>query len=295
MKKLIISLLLITPLLTGCTNIETKLTINKDKSAQIVSSLTYKGDLADKFDEEAKLINENFNEFLNTDYKIDRAYGKKLSTITGSKKVEDILNNDIDLNSLGFKSNLPNGRFIEVKKNFLVTSYNIDAEYDYPAVIAKLKDQKEQTKNEESKDAMEPEYLQKYVDVSEMITEDNAEKDFVENIDDSAIELNKKDTAVNEEDKPINPPKEEPKDEDLKLSFSIELPAFAYFNNADSTDGNIYTWNINKVTPTVIKLQYVQYSGVAVFTIILLGILILMYLAHRILRHDAQKRVGTNN
>ena len=45
MKKVIISLLLFVPLLTGCTNIDTQVTINNDKSASVVSSLTYQGGL----------------------------------------------------------------------------------------------------------------------------------------------------------------------------------------------------------------------------------------------------------
>jgi hypothetical protein len=78
-------------------------------------------------------------------------------------------------------------------------------------------------------------------------------------------------------------------------SFSIKVPSIASFNNADVINGNIYTWNIKKDEPTEIKLQYVQYSGFAIAFVILLGILLLVVLAGKILKHDAQKRVDNND
>ncbi|MBR1424587.1 hypothetical protein IJ579_03380 [bacterium] len=296
MKKLLISLLLITPLFAGCTNIETRITINDDRSAQVVSSLTYNGNLADKSDENSRMILANYQDFLNSDYDVHNAFGSRLSTITGSKKIDNIFLTDIDLSSLGFKSNLPSGKFLDIKKNFLVTSYNVNLEFDYPEILSQVnKVTDESEKNIQM--AMEPEYLQKYGDADEMLTDSQSRKDFVDNLDESAIMLDKKSQqeTIDEADKPINPKKQEPKDDYLKMSFSVELPSYAYFNNADSTDGSIYTWNIRKDSPTVIKLQYVHYSGFAVLFIVLLGIALLVYLAYRILRHDSRKRVGTNN
>ena len=290
MRKLLISLLILTPLLAGCANVETCLTLNKDKSVQVVSSLTYKGNLSDSSDKTADLIMDVYPEFLNDDYNVTSAFGSKFSTITGTKKVDNIFKNDIDLKSLGLKTKLENGRFIDVKKNFLVTSYNIDAEFDYPAIVSKFSKEHEE-KVAEKNVAMTPEYLHKYGDMSEMPPEDQGRVDFAANMDDSAKELFLKDKV--DDDKPINPQKND--DEDFVMSFSIEIPAFAYYSNADSTDGNMYTWNIKKHVPTEIRLQYVKYSSFAVFSIIFIGIMLLVYLAYRILRHDARKRVGTNN
>lgn len=291
MKKLLISLLILTPLLAGCANVETRLTLNKNKSVQVVSSLTYNGNLSDSSDKTASMIMDVYPEFLNSDYNVTSAFGSKFSTITGTKKVDNIFKNDIDLKSLGIKTKIGNGKYIDVKKNFLVTSYNIDAEFDYPSLVSEFLSKHEE-KEIEKNVAMTPEYLQKYGDLSEMPPEDQGRGDFAANLDDSARELFAQDKE-NADDKPINPPKDE--DKDFVMSFSVELPSFAYFSNADSTDGNIYTWNIKKHVPTEIRLQYVKYSGFAIFSIIFIGALLLIYLAYRIHRHDARKRVGTNN
>ena len=78
MKKIIVSLLLLVPLLTGCTNIDTQVTINDDRSATVATSLTYEGDLSDKNDTVAMTINDNFEKFLDPLYTVENAFGKKL-------------------------------------------------------------------------------------------------------------------------------------------------------------------------------------------------------------------------
>lgn len=283
MKKFIVSLLLFVPLLTGCTNIDTQLTINDDKSASIVSSLTYTGDLADKSDVTALSIANNYKNFLDKNYTVENAYGAKLSTITGTKSVKNIEHTDLDLSSLGVKSNLPSGKFVEVKKNLLVTSFNIDAVFNLPEQLSKI------TKADVSNDktgnvkTLVPEYYQKYAEQTEDETQER--EDFMQNLDDETKKfIEESHTEAVEQ--------ETAKNEDYKASFSIKVPSFASYNNADSTDGSLYTWNINKDGETVIKLQYVKYNGVAILILILAGIALLILLARKILKHESQKRVG---
>ena len=137
MKKFIITLLLLVPFISGCANIDTRLTINNDKSATVVTSLAYQGNIGDASDANAAAIDNNYRSFLDPMYITQNIYSKKLSTITATKNVGNIELSDVDLSSLGLKSNLPDGKFIDVKKNFLVTSYNVDAVFDYPAQTAK--------------------------------------------------------------------------------------------------------------------------------------------------------------
>ena len=56
MKKILISLLLLVPLLTGCANVDTRININDDYSASVVTSLTYQGDLSSSTDTLANSI-----------------------------------------------------------------------------------------------------------------------------------------------------------------------------------------------------------------------------------------------
>ena len=84
MKKLLISLVMLVPLLTGCANVDTMLTINDDKSASIVTSLAYRGNLSSKSDIIAMKISESYNKFLDSGYKIETMNSDKLSTITTS-------------------------------------------------------------------------------------------------------------------------------------------------------------------------------------------------------------------
>lgn len=285
MKKVIVSLFLLVPLLTGCTNIDTQVTINDDRSASVATSLTYEGNLSDSSDIVALTITDNYAKFLDPLYTSQEAYGKKLSTITASKSVKDLKYDDLDLSSLGFTSNLPSGKFIEVKKSFLVSSFNIDATYNLKNQIKKIK-KSEKTKQIKRAEGLDPVYLKEYGDPSEYDVDDSAKEDiFTQNLDDSTKEFVNKNLQQNEENK------KEPSIKDLKASFSVKVPTFASSNNADSVSGNVYTWDISQDGPTVIKLQYVQYSGFAIAFVILVGILVLVLLARKILKHDTQKRI----
>lgn len=285
MKKVIVSLFLLVPLLTGCTNIDTQVTINDDRSASVATSLTYEGNLSDSSDIVALTITDNYAKFLDPLYTSQEAYGKKLSTITASKSVKDLKYDDLDLSSLGFTSNLPSGKFIEVKKSFLVSSFNIDATYNLKNQIKKIK-KAEKTKQIKRAEGLDPVYLKEYGDPSEYDVDDSAKEDiFAQNLDDSTKEFVNKNLQQNEENK------KEPSIKDLKASFSVKVPTFASSNNADSVSGNVYTWDISQDGPTVIKLQYVQYSGFAIAFVILVGILVLVLLARKILKHDTQKRI----
>lgn len=285
MKKVIVSLFLLVPLLTGCTNIDTQVTINDDRSANVATSLTYEGNLSDSSDIAALTITDNYAKFLDPLYTSQEAYGKKLSTITASKSVKDLKYDDLDLSSLGFTSNLPSGKFIEVKKSFLVSSFNIDATYNLKNQIKKVK-KAEKTKQIKRAEGLDPVYLKEYGDPSEYDVDDSAKEDiFAQNLDDSTKEFVNKNLQQNEGNK------KEPSIKDLKASFSVKVPTFASSNNADSVFGNVYTWDISQDGPTVIKLQYVQYSGFAIAFVILVGILVLVLLARKILKHDTQKRI----
>ena len=285
MKKVIVSLFLLVPLLTGCTNIDTQVTINDDRSASVATSLTYEGNLSDSSDIAALTITDNYAKFLDPLYTSQEAYDKKLSTITASKSVKDLKYDDLDLSSLGFTSNLPSGKFIEVKKSFLVSSFNIDATYNLKNQIKKVK-KAEKTKQIKRAEGLDPVYLKEYGDPSEYDVDNSAKEDiFAQNLDDSTKEFVNKNLQQNEENK------KEPSIKDLKASFSVKVPTFASSNNADSVSGNVYTWDISQDGPTVIKLQYVQYSGFAIAFVILVGILVLVLLARKILKHDTQKRI----
>lgn len=285
MKKVIVSLFLLVPLLTGCTNIDTQVTINDDRSASVATSLTYEGNLSDSSDIVALTITDNYAKFIDPLYTSQEAYGKKLSTITASKSVKDLKYDDLDLSSLGFTSNLPSGKFIEVKKSFLVSSFNIDATYNLKNQIKKVK-KAEKTKQIKRAEGLDPVYLKEYGDPSEYDVDDSAKEDiFAQNLDDSTKEFVNKNLQQNEENK------KELSIKDLKASFSVKVPTFASSNNADSVSGNVYTWDISQDGPTVIKLQYVQYSGFAIAFVILVGILALVLLARKILKHDTQKRI----
>ncbi len=285
MKKFIISLLLLTPLLTGCTNIDTQLTINDDKSASVVTSLTYEGNLANQGDAVANMVQANYKSFLDPLYKIETAYNTKLSTITASKGIKNLMHNDLDLSSLGFTSNLPSGRFIEVKKNFLVTSYNIDATYDLEKQVSGIQKTQKAIVSAKSK-GLQPEYLQKYGDPENIETPSaEAREDFIEHLDEDTKQFTE--NAINNEENQT----QQSENNDLYISFSIKVPSFASFNNADNVNLNVYTWNISTNEPAIIKLQYIKYSGLAIAFIILAGIACLILLARRIVKRESQKRI----
>ena len=285
MKKLIISLLLLVPFMAGCANVDTMVTINDDKSASVVTSLTYQGDLSSKVDSDALNIANNYKNFLDSAYKIDEAYGAKLSTITATKSVKNVTKNDLDLSALGFKSNSPDKKFIDIKKNFLVTSYNIDLEYDLSEQAKLLKTFEVEQKKVQTPQGFVPEYFQKYADVEEIEPTKISDEDFASNLDDDTKQFVKDTISQVAVDNETQPKPE------FTTSFSIQVPSFASFNNADSMNGNVYTWNLKKDSPTIIKLQYVQNSGFAIGFIILLGIILLVILARKIIKHDSQKRI----
>jgi len=289
MKKFLISLILLIPFVTGCADIDSKLTINDDRSASIATSLTYRGNLADKSDIIGQNISSNYDKFLDPYYKVQTAYGASLSTITATKRVPDLKLEDLDLSSLGFVSKLPGGKFVEIRKNFLVSSFNVDCVYNYANIAKKVENISLTDNNTDIiKGALQPEYYHKYGAGDGYQTSSNdTEFDLAANLDESAKQLIKDDNedaaaANNAETTPVK---------DLQVSFSIQVPAFASYNNADSVRGNVYIWNLNKKAPTEIKLQYVQYSGFAIAFVILLGILLLVIISRKILKRDSQKRL----
>ncbi len=304
MKKILISLLLLVPLVSGCANVDTRININKDYSASVVTSLTYEGDLSSNTDPVAEGILANYNDFLDPMYNTENAYGAKLSTITAEKSVKNLKYDDLDLSSLGFVSNLPSKKFIEVKKNFLVTSVNIDATYDFPAQVDKYtsKVQKDLTekKIEVADSGMKAEYLHKYADPSELEPENDSEFDLAANLDDATKQLMQEpiagenaDTNVNTDANNVVNESTNKKTEisDFVSSFSIKVPGLASYNNSDAYEDGAYVWNVKKDEPTVIKLQYVRYSGFAICFVFLVGVLLLVLLARKILKRDSQKRI----
>ena len=288
MKKLFISLVMLVPLLTGCANVDTMLTINDDKSASIVTSLDYRGNLSSKSDIIAMKISESYNKFLDSGYKIETMNSDKLSTITASKDVKDLSRMDLDLASLGLVSNLPSKKFVEVKKNFLLSSFNIDATFDESKYVVLFGDTLYGSSYDFTK--LDQAFPNKdLVDKNDIETSDFS-SEFVDNMDEdtkkSLLDFFNEEEQKSEEVVPQG---------EFVNSFSIKVPSIASFNNADSISGNVYTWNIKKGGPTEIKLQYVQYSGFAIAFIILLGILLLVVLAGKILKHDSQKRIDNND
>lgn len=280
MKKFIITLLLMVPFISGCANIDTRLTINNDKSATVVTSLAYQGNIGDATDANAAAIDNNYRSFLDPMYITQNIYSKKLSTITATKNVGNIELSDVDLSSLGLKSNLPDGKFIDVKKNFLVTSYNIDAVFDYPEQTAKLKNEKVKS-DAITSGGLDPVYLKEYGDIDDIDTSDG----FLENLDDDTKEFIKESVESASSSDKSNVLG------DINSTFSIKVPSFASYNNADSVEGNIYTWNIKKDGVTNIKFQYVKYNSASILLILLLGIGLIVLLARRIVKRDSQKQL----
>lgn len=296
MKKILISLVLLVPLLSGCANVDTRININKDYSASVVTSLTYQGDLSDSTDAVADTISSVYSSYLDPLYNVEKAYGAKLSTITADKNVKNLKYEDLDLSSLGFVSNLPSKKFIELKKNFLVTSINIDATYDYKSQADKFSELPKSSEDNQSKvaDGLQPEYFQKYADPSEFENSAPSEFDFSANIDDATKQFLEEQTAENSavnKSSETNNQSVSKNNSDFTTSFSIKVPGLASYNNADSFDGDAYIWNIKKDGKTVIKLQYVHYSGWAISFVILIGILLLVLLSRKIIKRDSLKRI----
>ncbi len=292
MKKFIILLLMLVPFVSGCTNITTNLTINNDKTASIENILTYNGNLNNKKDLIALTINENYKKFLDSHYLVDRVIEKDNSKIIAKKHVKNLYYTDLEFTSLGFKTNLPNNRFILVKKNFFVTSYNIDMTYNLPLAENKVELIRSLDQAKKSKNIITQEYLAKYGEKQRELKDDTGREDIKANLDSSTYLLAKETNKDNQRNNtPIN--KNVKYDiKDLGANFTITLPSFASYNNADNNIGTIYVWKIRKDSPTNIKLQYVVYSNFAVIFLIMTGVLILLYLSARMLRHDSLKGVN---
>ena len=290
MKKLLISLIIVAPLITGCAYVDTRVNLNDDNSASVVTSLTYKGDLNDKNDIDAYNIMENYKKFLDNDYQTETAFQKRLSTITAVKSVKNLRVKDLDLSSLGFKSNLPDNKFINIKKNFLITSYNIDCEYDAREQKNNLTIKTEQDLELAAiSQTLVPEYYEKYGDPEELEPPIERDDDLAANLDDDTRQFVKKSMdEIEDAPKPRNL-------DEFQSTFSIKVPSFASYNNADNIEGNVYSWQIKNNSVTKIKLQYVRYSGAAIGIVLIFGVILLFLFARRIRRHDSQKRVDNNN
>ena len=295
MKKFIILLLMLVPFVSGCTNITTNLTINNDKTASIENILTYNGNLNNKKDLIALTINENYKKFLDSHYLVDRVIEKDNSKIIAKKHVKNLYYTDLEFTSLGFKTNLPNNRFILVKKNFFVTSYNIDMTYNLPLAENKVELIRSLDQAKKSKNIITQEYLAKYGEKQRELKDDTGREDIKANLDSSTYLLAKETNKDNQRNNtPIN--KNVKYDiKDLGANFTITLPSFASYNNAQKIENGVYVWNLNTDKPVEIKLQYVVYSGFAIGFLFLAGILFLIYIARRIHRHDTLKRIGNNN
>lgn len=288
MKKVLISLALLIPFLTGCANIDTNVTINDDKSGYVVTSLTYKGDLSDRDNILSAKIAEGYESFLDSKYKVEKAFGANLSTITASKSVKNLENDDLDLSSLGFVSQLPDKKFIQIKKSFLLTSFNVDCVYDNSSRAEDFKNL-EPVAAQKSEDVKQSgsEYYHKYGDASELESAFDSDEEFAKNLDEDTKQ------AIADSVTEGKNEQQAAKSENAEFSntFSIKVPSIASYNNADSISGNVYTWNLKDDGTTEIKLQYVQYSGFAIAFMLLLGVLLLVVLAGRILKRDSQKRI----
>lgn len=282
MKRLFISLIVLIPLLCGCTNIETTLTLNNDKSAAVTSAIKFDDDISKNGNIYTDFIKEHYKDFLDDDYKLEIKDKKDSAQISATKGVDNLSKSDLDLSSLGFVSKLENGRFIEVKRNFFVTSYNISMTYDLSKQIEKFE---KLNINEIVKSPLKPEYLQKYADSENIFSNiDTGRADFIANFEKNAISEENKNAVQEAASDKV--------DEPLKIVFNIKVPTLASYNNADKVIGNIYQWDLTQGSPKTIELQYIVYSGFAIGFLIFVGIILLIYLARRILRHDSLKRVG---
>jgi len=293
MKKFVITLLFLVPFLSGCARIDTTLTINKNKSAQVEVRMLSDNQARPQ---ELATMDINIKRFMDKDYKVNDQSNYKKINVTAVKKVRNLKKEDLNLSSLGFVSKLESGRFVDVKHNFFVTSYNIHMVYNLQTQKNKVYLVKDLTKQPGSKSALIPEYLQKYGDKSEFLPDPQAieNNDFAANFDQNFVY---DDIAKNYKTKEIEV------DDDYQLfdisnletRFTIKLPSFASYNNALKVENGVYVWELSKTSPTEIKLQYVVYSGFAITLLILAGILFLIYIARRVHRHDTLKRIGNNN
>ena len=293
MKKLIITLLFLIPFISGCARINTNLTINNNKSAQVEVKMFSDKNIRPQ---ELATMSLNLKRFLDKGYFINDESTYKKINVTAVKKVKNLSKEDLNLKSLGFVSKLDSGRFIDVKHNFFVTSYNIHMVYNLAGQKNKIYYVKDLSKRPDAKLVLNPEYLGKYGDTNEFFPDAQTieNNDFAQNFDrnfvyeDDIKETKTKEIEVKDDYKlfDIN---------NLNSCFTVTLPSFASYNNADKIENGVYVWEISPNKPTEIKLQYVVYSGFAISIFFLAGILFLIYIARRIHRHDTLKRIGNNN
>ena len=70
MKKILVSLLLLVPVFTGCAKVETDITLNDDKSVSVINTLSYDGNIEFDNDKDVKLLRVNYPKFLDKKYDI---------------------------------------------------------------------------------------------------------------------------------------------------------------------------------------------------------------------------------
>ena len=147
-----------------------------------------------------------------------------------------------------------------------------------------------------AKPVLAPEYFQKYAD-KELIEEDSSplSSDFIDNYDDNFSELANSSKTKNVKEIDVKDDYKLFDLNNLKSTFTVKLPAFASYNNAQKVDLNSYSWDLSKSEPTEIKLQYIVYSAWSIAFILIAGIAFLIYIARRIYRHETLKRIGNNN
>ena len=288
MKKLILMLLMFLPFMTGCSKIDANIDFIDTKNVFFSANLNTDETVSPK---EIKIIKQNFKNYIDDDYVTDVFFSRYAAKIEAVKLSKNIKRNDINLSSLGFKTKNKSGRFIDVKQNIFVTLYNVDLVYDLDRQADKINKKIIEKKKEFQ--PLKPEYLQKYGD-EEISLEDpqkTIDADFKANFDDDMISRILP-SKVDSEDDSQN---EKLDIADLDLQFSVTLPSRASYNNADRVDENTYYWFIKTGKPIKIKLQYIVYNsfGITVFLLIVFGLL--YFIARKILKHDAQKRIGTNN
>ncbi len=293
MKKIIITLLLLFPLMTGCSNINANLDL-LNKNTALFSAKLHSEKNIDK--NEISLIKENFAQFLDGDYITDISFSNDLAKIDAVKLVKNIKKNDLDLSSVGFKTNLKSGRFVEVKNNPFITFFNVDLTYDLQSQSKRIEKIKK-IKNTTQTAGLKPEYLQKYGDTEISLddVQDSINEDLSSNLEDSYADKAIIDTELQDNDNEAKPNETKTKKSEFSPKFSITLPSSASFNNADKVVDDTYYWNIRKSSPTNIKLQYIIYNSFTISLLLITIFALLFLLAKKILKHDSQKRIGSNN
>ena len=149
---------------------------------------TYLGDLSNTDSATANYIAKIYPEFADQSYDIKTAFGKNLSTVTASKNIKNIKYNNVDLSSMGFETKLPDNKFVEIRKNFIITSYNVDAVFDYPKQAKAIEEYKAKI-TDKMEQKLTPEYFNKYGTIIDADTE----FDLASNLDDSAKQLMEQD------------------------------------------------------------------------------------------------------